>query len=360
MKLGKTRTITPKNFPKLQFRQSSTLATGTAWQSGDSSPDGKIVIVGGVGTPIICSSTDGGRTWANETPPSLSPPANYGLKRVKWLKDRFVAVGWSGVVLYSTGDGNWTASSNAIDLANGLFAYGIAYDPGNDRFIVSGEATDESNGPLLLVSYDGCETFERITPIGFNNAFLSDYANTIDLFNGKWIVGTAYGNIFTSDDLINWTWKVVSTTDEVTMIYGDVVHTATDNGMWLRSGVGATLSWTFDGDTFQNNRIFELNVVSNNGLVHAGNGIYLAEFNSIQSPGAIDRDIYIVIDPEDGFYEGMTMDYDGLTLSDNGSTTLTIASLAVTKSDMSEKFPGLKNVIIIDFYGQHLYSEVPF
>lgn len=356
MKLGKARTITPKNFPKLQFRQAQSLATGVYWLDGDASPSGKFVTVGFAG--VIGVSTDGGVTWSNETPARATT-----LQRIRWLKDRFVAVGNSGTVVYSTGDGNWHQSTVPAQVAS-LTMHDVTYDAATDRFVVAGQDSAEIGGPSVLISTDNCQTFTMGGVNGIPYVIDSDYANTIDIFNGVWIMGTAFGNVWTSRDLDSWEYGVFSTnTGLETMLYGDVYSTDIADGMWVAACTRGDVHYTTDGVNFTSITPASwapLIGMSGNAVLNVGPGQWLFNFSNPQNAEFNNSATYVAVNNQFEFDDSMIVDYDGLTISQNASVTLTPIAFFRSHADLSPKFPGFKNIILVDFYGQHLYSEVPF
>lgn len=172
--------------------------TGVAW-----SPTLNLYVATGVSllsTTIkgaLWSSTDG-QTWteiATPDPITAALPDN-DLYSIAWIKNRFVAVGKYGMILYSADGATWTGGP-ATEIAGSL--YGVASDGTNIVVVgtVSVGVTPTTSGPVtaIYMSHDDGATWAGHEKLGAETLYTVAWNGT------TYVTGGQNGLLYTSGGL---------------------------------------------------------------------------------------------------------------------------------------------------------------
>lgn len=176
-------------------------------------------------------------------------------QEVDYYNGKFIAVGNSGYVTYSTNGTTW-ATPFTVGSATWR---GITY--GNGKYIICG------NNGRIATSTNG----ENWTLSSLTNNTSSCYSITYG--NGKFIIGTEYGYIFNSTDGVEWyrnssattgTWKCACYGNNMFVLgneYGGIT-TSTDGTNWTNITDLGDYMW--NDIIFANNKFY---IVSQSGYV---------------------------------------------------------------------------------------------
>lgn len=161
---------------------------GVTWENVNS----QFLIVG-AGSVVL---TGDGSTWTQQDLSNL--PGAVNLQDVKWLGDRYIAVGNNGAILTSNIDGStWTLQDSGADLANTALNAVAASD---DLIIVVG-----SNG-TVLTSADG-ESWSEQPQVSNNDL------NDITWDGSQFVIVGSNDTVLTSPDGATWTAHLPGTSD---------------------------------------------------------------------------------------------------------------------------------------------------
>ena len=151
-----------------------------------------------------------------------------GIVGVCYGNGKYVAVGYSGKIAYSSDGINWTAASSPVTVTLTDICYG------NGRFVAVGNKK-------ILYSMDAV-TWTLIPDSG------SDYnfASSVCYGNGKFVAGGGYGKMAYSTDGINWTLVSDSKFSNVSHIYG----VRYGNGKFIASGGSGGMVCSANGVTW--------------------------------------------------------------------------------------------------------------
>ena len=165
----------------------------------------------------------GGFDWTLQ-----SSPSSTGLENVRFLNNRFMAVGFGGRLMTSTNGEIWTVQSTPtteilldVEYANGLYV------------AVGGTL---QGGRVIITSPDGIN-WTNNTPGG------SGFLKGIAYGDGKFVTGGLNGSILTSTDGVSWQNQSSGTSERIfDMIY--------ENGQFIAVGWSGTILTSPDGENW--------------------------------------------------------------------------------------------------------------
>jgi len=192
-------------------------------------------------------STDQGQTWQ-----PVKSGAFYGMR---FVNDRFIAVGHSGTIMYSLDGKNWTDVSFPL----GGSLYGVAY--GNCVYVITGT---EGAG-VVYRSYDGAHwtkiSFSPL-PSNFSNWGLYEVA----FGNGQFVAGGSAWDgskwtsvVLTSPDGLTWTPQTLGNDFSVTSLtFGNglfaalagTAYSSSDGKSWSQASSASANKVRFSGGLF--------------------------------------------------------------------------------------------------------------
>ena len=192
-------------------------------------------------------SADFGQTWQ-----AVKSGVFYGMR---FVNDRFIAVGHSGTIMYSLDGKNWTDVSDPL----GGSLYGVAY--GNCVYVITGG----NNAGVVYRSYDGAHwTKVAISP--YPSSFGPWGLYEVAFGNGQFVVGGSGWDgskwtsvILTSPDGLTWTAQTLGNDFSVTSLtFGNGVFVAlagtiyaSSNGKsWSQVSTLSANKVRFSGDQF--------------------------------------------------------------------------------------------------------------
>lgn len=192
----------------------------------------------------LLSSADG-QTWT-----ARKDGIFYGLR---FVNDRFFAVGHYGAILSSTDGQTWTD----LSLPGAGSLYGVAY--GNCRYVITGG----NNSGVVLVSYDGVHwqthtvAPQGVSPLGL---YQVTFGNGVFLAVGNGWNGSQWlPLVFASVDGVNWEQR--ASPDSFTLPYitygnglflaaGNGIHASSDGKQWSRVSSAAAQNIVYSHGMF--------------------------------------------------------------------------------------------------------------
>jgi uncharacterized repeat protein (TIGR02543 family) len=151
---------------------------------------------------------------------------------IAYVNGRFVAVGSSGHIAYSTDNGvTWTAVANST-FGSLDSIYAIAY--GNGTFVAG-----DTDGKMAYSTDNGI-TWTTVTDTTFGTNYVNS-VNAIVYGNGRFVAGNNWGKMAYSADGITWT-AVSNSTFGTSAIYG----IAYGNNRWVAGGGAGKMAYSTD------------------------------------------------------------------------------------------------------------------
>lgn len=331
MRSRPVRTAIPLPLQKMHTNQGSVTFTGY-FGGGDASLS-KYVLAGFAGG--IRSSIDGGAIWSSEV---SGATATY--QSVRYLGGQFVAVGavYSGgpIISVSSGDGSWATRTSD---AGSVVLYDVAHD-GRSTYMAAGQAVSPG-GPTIVRSVDNGLTWQKVTTTGLSYTISDDGYVLVYAFE-KWILGTSFGALYTSEDGERWTTIVPSIPVQT---QGDCTSGAYANGRVIITRINGEATYSDDGENFTHYLPGGI-APSYTGICYAGNDNWIFASQSVL---------------ETSYDNGMTihpvgvLDFAGLTPVTQFSPICIFSSL----DDYSSAYPGVPQIIIGGVAGNVLYTTTP-
>lgn len=192
-------------------------------------------------------STDQGQTWQ-----AVKSGAFYGMR---FVNDRFVAVGHSGTIMYSLDGRNWTDVSDPL----GGSLYGVAY--GNCVYVITGG----NNAGVVYRSYDGAH-WTKVTIAPYPPSFGPWGLYEVAFGNGVFVAGGSGWDgskwtsvILTSTDGLTWTpqtfgndFSITSLTfgNGVFLALAGTVYSSSDGKTWSPASSTSANKVRFSGNQF--------------------------------------------------------------------------------------------------------------